>query len=142
MGYPDPGTIVSVDFGIYHHPGIVTDRLLDGKPMVISNSYRRRGVFEESWDDFTCGRKVLVRRSPDPSQVAAILQRSRSRIGNRWNLLRWNCEHFVAWSYGNHSHSPQLQSLVAGVALVAGTAMIYFRTTRKIPEQTSRAPSR
>ena len=120
-----PGTIVAVNFGLYEHVGIVTDQFHDGMPMVISNSYRKGGVFEEPWNDFTCHQEVIVRDYPGRLSADSVLIRARSRIGSRWNLLHWNCEHFVFWAHGLKAHSPQLISMFTCISVIAGISLVY-----------------
>jgi len=124
LRYPPPGTAVIVDFGIYKHLGIVTDQWYEEKPMVISNSYRRRGVYEEPWDAFSCNNEVCVHRLLDSTDYQPVLDRARSKTGTRWNLLVWNCEHFVSWVCGRKSHSPQLKSALMSITIVAGTTLL------------------
>ena len=127
-----PGTIVAIDNGFYRHVGIVTDRSQNGKPMVISNSFRRRGVFEEQWNDFSCHQNVIIHDYPGRLNSKSVVQRARSRIGTKWNLFDWNCEHFVYWSHGLEPHSPQIMSLFSCVSLFAGAALLYrFSNTLK-----------
>ena len=114
-----PGTVVSVPvFGLLSHVGIVSDRVgHDGCPMVISNSQRRRGGAEESWSDFTQGKEAKVEPLSSSLPWWEVLDRARSRLGRRWDLLVWNCEHFVRYSLGLEPKSPQLRA-VAGAILV------------------------
>ncbi len=115
-----PGMVVEVFVGIFWHPGIVT-KVWPGGAMVISNSFRRGGVVEESIAEFSGGRKMRVGGivpSTDPMHTVA---RARSKIGTRYNLFTWNCEHFARWAHGITPESPQLQrfgAVVLGVGLL------------------------
>jgi Lecithin retinol acyltransferase len=117
-----PGTVVTVlVFPFFRHKGIVSDRLIGGKPMVLSNSARTGGVAEEPWDVFAAGQPVLVEGYPGGLPPALVLYRARSRVGTKYHLLNWNCEHLVSYSHGLASRSPQV-AIVAAAVLIAGLA--------------------
>ena len=120
-----PGTILAVDSGFYRHVGIVTDRTMDGRPMVISNSFRKGGVFEEPWDDFSCHQHVAVQGYPGQLDADSVLRRARTKTGTRWNLFVWNCEHFVYWAHGLRPHSPQLITMSACASIIASITLFY-----------------
>ena len=127
-----PGTVIFVYIGIIRHVGIVTDRYENGKPMVISNSLRKMGVYEESWDDFACGKEVHVLEYSSPLNPDFILSKARSMLGSKWNPLKWNCEHFVTWSLNNKPHSPQLRLVAICAAVGIGISVFgkYLKPNR------------
>ena len=113
------GSPVKIGRRVYHHYAIVSDRLHDGKPMLISLSYRTGSVAEEPWDEVVRGRSV--RRSDLTSKFDAgeVLARARARIGNtRYNLLKNNCEHFVRDVMGLPARSRQVEH-AAGIGVTA-----------------------
>lgn len=117
---PRPGAIVTVwVFPFFRHKGIVSDRLLGGKPMVISNSARTGVVAEEPWDVFAAGQQVLVNAYPGCLLSAEVVNRARSRLGTKYRLLDWNCEHLVSFAHGLPPKSPQV-AIVVAAALIAG----------------------
>lgn len=120
---PRPGTIVRVPVGLFTHRGIVSDRWYGGLPMVISNSRRRRMVAEEPWETFANGGKVSIEGYPSDLSPAVVLVRARSRLGEAWDLLTFNCEHFVEIAHGRKPQSRQLQAAVALGALVVGSVL-------------------
>lgn len=114
-----PGDTIGVRVGFVTHVGIVSDRYSDGAPMVISNSHRAGGVTEEPMSVFQ-GRYPLVSvAQPKTLPAGHILSLARQKLGTRWNLLSWNCEHFVHWAHGLEPKSPQLSHAVAFAGLVA-----------------------
>lgn len=124
-----PGTVISVDMGLYDHIGIVTDQYVNGVPAVISNSLKNGGVSEESLADFTGGHLVSTVGYLGNLPVRQVLQRARSKIGTKWDLLLWNCEHFVRWAHGLNPASPQVRR---GFMLLAGiAALIYAKPWKK-----------
>lgn len=122
-----PGTIVQIDFGFYQHPGIVSDRTMNSMPMVISNSFRKRGVFEEPWEDFTNGKEVEIKGYPGNLSPHEVLNRARSKIGTRWNIFFWNCEHFIRWSHGLKSRSPQIRNYAIYTVAIVGLAVLFSK---------------
>ena len=122
-----PGTIVQINFGLYRHPGLVSDKIVNSMPMVISNSYRLRGVYEEPWEDFSNGKKVEVLGYPGNLSSNEVLNRARSKIGTRWNLFFWNCEHFINWSHGLASRSLQVRAYATCAVTIIGLALMYSK---------------
>ncbi|MFA6309973.1 MAG: lecithin retinol acyltransferase family protein [Sterolibacterium sp.] len=116
-----PGYTIGVQVGPITHVGIVSDKYVNGVPMVISNSRRTGGVAEEPLNIFQGGYALVdVAQATASMPVWQVLLRARSMIGSRWNLFSWNCEHFVNWAYGFEAKSRQLDqaSAFAGVALL------------------------
>lgn len=124
FSYPLPGSIVSVPivFG-YRHLGIVSDRFHGGKPMVISNSARSGGVYEEPWDVFSQGKPFRIKETHAGIGGSEAIRRARSLIGTRYDLFSWNCEHLVTFAQGLSPTSPQILATTAlvflGLALAA-----------------------
>ena len=115
----NPAQVIGVRVGPIVHLGIVSDRFANGEPMVISNSLRAGGVAEEPLSVFQ-GRYLLVPVSlPRVLPAGHILSLARQKLGSRWNLLSWNCEHFVHWAYGLGLKSPQLDraSVLVGLTV-------------------------
>jgi hypothetical protein len=112
--WPETGTLVSIPIALfYRHKGIVSDRWYGGKPMIISNSARSGGAHEESWDVFAEGGAVKVDGYPGGLPNFEVLSRAKSLINSKYDLLRWNCEHFVAYAHGLKPTSPQVAVTVA-----------------------------
>jgi hypothetical protein len=123
------GTIVSVPtYVFFRHVGIVSNRWLDGKPMVISNSCRLGGVFETSWDEFSQGLPVYLESKDPPGSLSRleILHRARSVIGTRYDLFAWNCDDLVGYARGVKPNITQLK-ITAGLVLISYA----FLATRK-----------
>ena len=89
-----PGTVIGVRYGAIEHVGIVTDWRIDGMPAVISNSYAHRGVREESLEDFARGRAFRVHKRLSDMPGEEVADRARRMVGRRYDVLRFNCEHF------------------------------------------------
>jgi hypothetical protein len=95
--------------------------MFNGKPMVLSNSARFGGVAEEPWDVFAAGQAVAVDEYTSSCDARLVLHLARSRLGTKYDLFRWNCEHFVSFAHGSKPHSPQL-AVAMVLALIAGLA--------------------
>jgi len=118
--WPEPGTVVWIQvFLIYRHRGIVSDRWSGGKPMVISNSGRRGGVFEEPWDEFSQGSPVYLENKVYHGKLPShdVLHRARSVIGTRYDLYKWNCDDVAAFAHGIKAQYTQLGATLAIVAI-------------------------
>jgi HRAS-like suppressor 3 len=120
------GSILSVNLGLYTHVGLVTGHDHRGLPLITSNSLRRGGVFQESFEAFCEGRpcKLVAAAGHD---ALLLVQRARSAIGSSYDLLRFNCEHFIEWVRGNSPTSGQVAfwgavAIVAGICVAAATA--------------------
>ena len=110
--------VIGVRVGLVTHIGIVSDRQADGVPMVISNSLRVGGVAEEPLSVFQGSYPLVTVAQPAVLPAWYVLSRARQMLGTRWNLLTWNCEHFVFWTHGLESKSPQLNRAFLGLAAV------------------------
>lgn len=117
-----PGSVVSTPFFLGRHVGIVTDRLKDGSPTVISNSGALGGIVEQSLDEFKGKNPVRIDGYPGKMTASTVLSRARSKIGTPYSLLTWNCEHFVRYAHGLQQQSPQL-------ALAVVAALILWRVS-------------
>ncbi|MDQ6984031.1 MAG: lecithin retinol acyltransferase family protein [Ghiorsea sp.] len=104
------GAIVGVPFlGVLKHVGVISDRIINGKPTVFSASQKTGVVQEEDFDSFSEGKPVkLVNMSGNLSGVE-VVQRARSKKGEKYSLFFWNCEHFACWCHGLKVESKQLQ---------------------------------
>lgn len=114
-----PGTVVGARLGLITHVGIVSDRYADGQLMVISNSMRSGRVEEEPLHTFQGGFPLVSVTQPALVPASEVLSRARLKLGTRWDLLSWNCEHFVHWAFGQDPKSPQLRAgLISGLAVL------------------------
>jgi hypothetical protein len=94
--------------------------------MVIHASKTLGHVVEESLENFTEGRSVLVESLPGMWQGQAIVGRARTYLGRRYELGNFNCEHLVTLALGGKPDSPQLVAWIliglAGLLVVAARA--------------------
>lgn len=119
-----PATVIEVDCGLYKHAALVTDVFgADGFPTVIHNSMCFGGVQETTWAECVQNRTYTIAWSADTLTAPFVLIRARSAIGSRYNLLTFNCDHFIRWVFGLRPESPQLKAWAA-LGLFACTAAI------------------
>lgn len=115
-------SVIEVQYFGYRHRGIVVGWDFAGQPLVASNSAARGGVCVETLADFAAGRDVIIAELLDQQLHAAILRRVRERLGSKYDLVSWNCDHFVEWALGREVKSKQLRdwSAIAAGLLVLG----------------------
>jgi hypothetical protein len=121
------GSVISVPVHVLgytvDHEGIFF-RGERGEAKVISNSKKHGCVKEESWAEFQSGAvgPVTVQYLAAPYQSRSIVARARSRIGQKWELLSNNCEHFTRWARNLDIESPQLRKaieIIKGAIIIA-----------------------
>ena len=117
-----PAFVVSVPAPYFiRHYGIVSERLVDDAPTVISLPNNKDGAQEETWADFAKTDLVRVNAVRVEGYLGQlppeeVLRRARSCFGLPWTFS-FNCEHFVTWAHGLPPRSPQLESWIAAGGL-------------------------
>jgi hypothetical protein len=90
---------------------------------MIHNSKRGGGVCTVSLEEFSGSNPVfLSRRPPSPEYAAAVVRRAESQVGQPYNALFQNCEHFTTWAFSGVPQSGQLQTIGWIVAIGAVAA--------------------
>jgi lecithin:retinol acyltransferase len=118
-----PGDVVGVavdvaGVGVVTHKGLVSDRRgEDGYPRVLHASKFVGRVDESTMTTFVHraveGARLRALGYPGRLPRRLVLARARSRIGERYDLVLANCEHYVAWCHGLAPESPQLRAALA-----------------------------
>ena len=105
----EPGDVVAIPFGIgLSHYGIVTSA-----GTVISNSRKHGGVVEQSFTDFSNGKRVrLCERTNNLDGVVAAMRARRAK-GKPYRLTESNCAHLTRWSHRQRPTSIQVASATA-----------------------------
>ena len=126
-----PSLVISVRYPLYKHFAIVSDRSFNGKPNLISLSYRAGTVLEEPWD--TVVGKYPIELSPIRGKDTAeiVLKRARYYLNSeiKYNLLTFNCEHFVRLAHGLPSESRQVQKALYGAIIGTATCLLLPKIT-------------
>lgn len=101
--YP-AGTLLAIRIrGLFDHVGIAT-----GYGTVIHSSARYGRVMETDLVDFSDGRPARAVGYASSLSGTEVVVRARGRIGQRYNPLVRNCEHFVSWCVSGKARSAQL----------------------------------
>lgn len=101
--YP-AGTLLAVRVrGIIDHVGLAT-----GYGTVIHSSMRHGRVLETDMDTFSGGRPIRIMPYRSPLSGTEVIVRARGKIGQRYNPLTRNCQHFVTWCVSGEARSKQL----------------------------------
>ena len=104
------GTLLAIRVrGLFDHVGIAT-----GYGTVIHSSARYGRVMETDLADFSDGKPIRVVPYRSPLSGSQVVVRARGRIGQRYNPLVRNCEHFVTWCLSGEARSSQLGLLDLG----------------------------
>lgn len=112
-----PGTIIATRHWWGEHWMVVAVHA--GRYTVISNSARRDGVAEEWLDEVLADNSWRVVGYLGQLSPAQVVARARSRIGQPYQLLSWNCEDFAHWAHGLEACSPQRAGLAAILSITA-----------------------
>lgn len=98
------GTLLAIRIrGLFDHVGIAT-----GYGTVIHSSARFGRVMETDLADFSEGRHIRSVAYNSSLSGAEVVVRARGRLGQRYNPLVRNCEHFVSWCVSGQARSAQL----------------------------------
>lgn len=110
-----PGTTLKVDIGVYWHYGMAA-----GYDEIIHLTKRNGSVVRESYDDFSGGREILECAEITSDFPQEAVNRALDYTDKRYDLLNFNCEHFVRMCHGLEKESHQVQSaVIAGGSTLA-----------------------
>jgi hypothetical protein len=110
--YPTPGTVVWIRaYLLFQHKGIVSDCSYYGKPMIITND-PIHGVIEQTWDAFAAEQIVQIEGYPSRLPHHEVVRRARSRIGARYRLFDFNCDHLKNYAHALPELSEQVQAVM------------------------------
>jgi len=101
------------DLGFWH-VGIAIWQ--DGSSLVIHNQ-KGRGVIWSFLADFAHGEKVVVVDVPNAQHGAERVNRAIHFLGRAYDLVLFNCEHFVSLVCDGAATSPQLKGAMGLVAV-------------------------
>jgi len=121
-----PGTVLSTGRPGFRHFGVSTDNYINGLPTVISNTGKYGKVVEESLEQFKEQGDLKIEGYWSSLTPQDVLRRAREKLGTRYLLLNWNCEHFVRFIHGLEPESPQ----VAFVGMMVICAILLIGLSR------------
>ncbi len=120
------GDIIEVDRFFYRHVGIyVGPRTFDGR--VVAHNDKNGGVVLSTLAEFSGGQPIQLRKSAgnvNYFQRQETADRILSLLGQKFDLLTFNCEHAANWAQNGKSESPQLQGVFLLAAIVGGLALL------------------
>ena len=116
-----PGTVIAIRYPMYKHLAIVSDRISNGMPYLISLSFRKNGVEEETWNTVVGSHAIEPCSINGDYPKEIVLLRARSYINRKikYNLFTFNCEHFARYAHGLPIESVQVKHALYGAALGA-----------------------
>ena len=130
-----PGDVIAVHHHLYKHFAIVSDQnsAFQGisMPNLISLSSRTGTVREEPWH-VVVENKVVTKSSISSRKPRnSVLSRARSCIllDIQYDLLSFNCEHFVRFAHGLPIESIQVKNTLYGTALGVASCLLLPKTT-------------
>lgn len=105
--------------GVYIHYGIVT-----GHNKVTHNSKKHGYVLEQSLYEFTGNKRIRVCNQITSKNKLLAVFRAKSRMGERYDLEHFNCEHLVKYAHGiNGKTQVQEYQHIARTSLDLATAI-------------------
>ena len=135
---PPLGAHLVTPRALYTHHGIYV-----GNGRVIHYAglaYRwRRGPVEDvPLERFAHGHTIRVRRDPRCFDPCAVVERARSRLGERsYRILTNNCEHFCSWALRDENRSLQVERFLAAPRVIYRAIREALREWLPVSRQTA-----
>lgn len=110
---PQIGDMIRVSRVFYNHVGIYAGaRGFDGRCVVHND--KNGGVVFSTLAEFSGGAPVHLHKAATGNyhERMEIADRAFSLIGQKFNLVKFNCEHAATWSQTGKMESPQLEGYV------------------------------
>lgn len=118
-----PGTIVSVDRGLYRHFGILAEPLPGREQRVISLNPEAQ-LAEEPLSLFCRGQQLVGHPPLSAASASEVLARARSGNHPAYSWTNFNCEHFICFAFAAPLDSPQVRRFLALAAFAALSYML------------------
>jgi len=127
----EPGTVIAIRYAMYKHFAIVSDRISHGMPKLISLSYRTKGIHEEPWHVVAGKRRIETSLIKGSYPKEVVLSRARDCMNKniKYELLTFNCEHFVRYAHGLPVESIQVKRAFYGAVLGATSCVLLPKLT-------------
>lgn len=92
----------------------------------------RAPVEDVSLECFARGRRIQVRRDARRFAAGEVVERARSRLGERrYRLLSNNCEHFCNWALRGENRSTQVERLRAIPRAISSSLRLWWSRSRR-----------
>src|ERR1035438_9591944 len=122
------GSVICVRGGVKVHKGIIHSVEINGNTVtvwIMDNNPYRGCVGFRTLEDFTGGATAWLETIVESWHVAdAIIARAESQRGRHYDLLGFNCEHFVTFALALKAQSKQLLEWV-GLGCLMASAIVY-----------------
>jgi|SRR2546422_9696448 len=107
------------------HIGIFLGRDLWGRDWVIHNE-KNGYVKEDLLSNFAAGNQVSFasRAAHNRQEQRQIVARARSLLGQEFDLLNFNCDHFATYAETGEASSPQLRQFAVGAVTLAALILL------------------
>jgi hypothetical protein len=126
---PVSGSIVKVTRGLYSHYAIVEGIDPVSREWIVIHNEKGHGVEREFLANVIANSPWQVFNVPkNQAESAQRIETARELIGERYDLLTFNCEHFVRLVVHGNAESPQVQNFL----LVAGLGALSFLGLRRL----------
>jgi len=102
-----------------------------GRLLVIHNA-KNLAVRYDLLEVFAAGFPVslISRVATNWFEQQQIVERAKSLLGKQYDLINFNCDHLVTYAQSGEATSPQLQGIVAVLALASVFGGLVFASTR------------
>ena len=130
-----PGTVIAIRYPMYKHFAIVSDQCSETNgsalPNLISLSYRTGTVQEEPWHEVAGDKSVEKSLISGTTSLHEVLARAREciQLEIKYELLTFNCEHFVRYVHGLPVESIQVKKTFYGAAVGAASCLLLPNVT-------------
>jgi hypothetical protein len=123
------GDIIRINRFFYRHVGIyVGPRTPDGRCVVHND--KGGGVVLSTLAEFSGGAQVYVEKPATGNwqEREAIAQRAIALLGQKFDLLTFNCEHLANLAQNQRAESPQIQGALLLILFVVGGIFLVRKT--------------
>ena len=120
------GTIISTPKGLVRHHGLLSYNSSLGSYTAISSSGKYGQVVEEPLEMFANGKQIRNEGYPGNKPPQEVIEIAKSLVGDKYNLFKNNCEHFVRKAHGIKPESPQLLAFILLALSLVALLSVYF----------------
>ena len=111
------GETIKIVCDLYTHYGIA-----DGVGGVIHASKKYGKVIHTTWEEFSNGLPVYICDDITSGNLPVACERAKARVNEIYDLINFNCEHFVREVHGMNSESVQVKRVACTGAAVCVAA--------------------
>jgi hypothetical protein len=125
---PPLGSHLITSRALYTHHGIYIGNGRVIHYAGLAYGWRRGSVEDVPLERFAHGHSIRVRPDPRRFDSRAVVERARSRLGERrYRILTNNCEHFCAWALRDENRSSQVDRFFAAPRMICRAIRLALR---------------